>query len=176
MNDMTHQFQQLDLEKVPESMEGKMTRMEIDNAYLSQQNRHLERELSFARYTINAFKTIAQQKETTLQETQMELERAYLRIKMLGISMMRQQELLLQQQRQMNDDKPTLIMDLDSSDDQHELSDEEEDEEPPRTRPFSNIMAKLPLRQSPPTMVFDPKQQQSAPPLAGGQTTPPFCT
>ncbi|ORX63028.1 hypothetical protein DM01DRAFT_257717, partial [Hesseltinella vesiculosa] len=132
------------------------TRLEIDNAYLSQQNQHLERELSFARYTINAFKSIAQQKEASLQETQMELERAYARIKMLGVSVMRQQELLMQQQRQLQqlDDKPTLIMDLDSSDDQHELSDEEDQVDQVPSRRPSNIMSKLTLRQ-PPTMVFE---------------------
>lgn len=171
--------------------ENSMTRLELENAYLAQQNEHLQRELSFARYTISALKTITYQKETTLDETKMELERAYLRIKMLGLSMMRQQQ---QQagpkdgERRMvatsmvdEEEKPMLIMDTDSSDDQQEeLSDEEDPlavqhqqfapppPPPPGRRPLSSIMTKLPLRQHP-TMVFENQhhqQQLSSPPTS----------
>ncbi|CAO3645875.1 unnamed protein product [Cunninghamella blakesleeana] len=155
------------------SPESKATRLEIDNAYLTQQNEHLQRELSFARYTINALKTITQQKDQSLEETRYELEKAYLRIKMLGMSMMRQQKDLMYQQQYheqdqqqqpaglgtaafIEEEKPMLIMDNDSSDDQQELSDEEEIAETPR-RPLSSIMTKLPLRQQP-NMVFDNHQ------------------
>ncbi|CAO3597646.1 unnamed protein product [Absidia cylindrospora] len=179
--------------------ENKMTRLEIDNAYLTQQNEHLQRELSFARYTINALKTITNQKDITLQDTKLELERAYLRVKMLGISMMRQQQDLIYQQQQqeqeqqqqhyyhqhqqqagphagtltavmMEEDKPMLIMDADSSDDQQELSDEEEIVEVESTRrPQSSIMTKLPLRQHP-TMVFEHHQNQQQ--LSSPPTSP----
>lgn len=162
------------------SLENKVTRLEIDNAYLTQQNDHLQRELSFARYTINALKTITHQKEATIDETKQELEKAYLRIKMLGISMMRQQQLdqqYYQQQQQhqapgpvAEEEKPMLIMDADSSDDQQELSDEDEainpqhpQPPPPSRRPLSSIMTKLPLRQHP-TMVFETQNQQLASP------------
>ncbi|CAO3623632.1 unnamed protein product [Cunninghamella echinulata] len=163
---MTTQLGGLQLQDNSLSSESKATRLEIENAYLAQQNEHLQRELSFARYTINALKTITQQKDTSLQETRFELEKAYLRIKMLGMSMMRQQQdIIYQQQHQhheqqqsaglgiVEEDKPMLIMDTDSSDDQQELSDEEEVIETPR-RPLSSIMTKLPLRQQP-NMVFD---------------------
>ncbi|CAO3600728.1 unnamed protein product [Absidia cylindrospora] len=164
-----------------------VTRLELENAYLAQQNEHLQRELSFARYTISALKTITYQKETTLDETKVELERAYLRIKMLGLSMMRQQ----QQRAGPNEnggglvattvvdeeEKPMLIMDTDSSDDQQELSDEEDPlavqqqpmppTPPPGRRPLSSIMTKLPLRQHP-TMIFENQHQQqlSSPPTS----------
>lgn len=171
---------------------NKLTRLEIDNAFLTQQNDHLQRELSFARYTISALKGITNQKDTALQDTKLELERAYLRIKMLGVSMMRQQQDLIYQQQLYqqyqqyqqyehnqvsldhttgvalsDEDKPMLIMDADSSDDQQELSDEEETANM-SSRPLSSIMTKLPLRQHP-TMAFDSphhqqQHQQSSPP------------
>ncbi|KAI8339354.1 hypothetical protein BC941DRAFT_420256 [Chlamydoabsidia padenii] len=83
--------------------ENKLTRLEIDNAYLTQQNDHLQRELSFARYTISALKGITNQKDIALQDTKVELEKAYLRIKMLGMSMMRQQQDLIYQKQQQQD-------------------------------------------------------------------------
>ncbi|KAI8098724.1 uncharacterized protein BX664DRAFT_381400 [Halteromyces radiatus] len=174
---MTSQFSRLHLQETGLTPEKKLTRLEIDNAYLTQQNEHLQRELSFARYTINALKTITQQKDTTLQDTRMELERAYLRIKMLGISMMRQQQDLIyhqqqQQQQQagpgdtmIEEEKPMLIMDADSSDDQQELSDEEETTQ---RRPLSSIMTKLPLRQHP-AMVYENQSHQS---LSSPPTSP----
>ncbi|KAI8332225.1 hypothetical protein BC941DRAFT_474316 [Chlamydoabsidia padenii] len=165
------------------TLENKLTRLEIDNAYLTQQNDHLQRELSFARYTINALKTITHQKEVTIDETKLELEKAYLRIKMLGISMMRQQQQQQQQQQHyyhqqagpttVDEDKPMLIMDADSSDDQQELSDEDEttsqasQTQPVTRRPLSSILTKLPLRQHP-TMVYENQHQ----PLVSPPTSP----
>lgn len=117
--------------------------LEIDNAYLLQQNEHLNKELSFARYTINALKNITQQKDSTLQDARQELERALSHIHMLNLT-------LKAQQREMDrfvlsGMGPTLIQDSELSDDQ-ELSEEDEYE---FKKPTINvdIMSKLPLRQ-----------------------------
>ncbi|KAI9250044.1 hypothetical protein BY458DRAFT_445004 [Sporodiniella umbellata] len=97
--------------------------LEVDNAYLKQQNELLSKELSFSRYTIHALKQISLQKEGSLADTRQELERAYLHIHWLKERL----------------PKPTLIQDNDLSDD---LSEEDELLE---KRPV-DIMAKLPLR------------------------------
>ncbi|KAG0165521.1 hypothetical protein DFQ28_008626 [Apophysomyces sp. BC1034] len=114
------------------STERCISRLEIDNAYLSEQNAHLQNELSFARYTIHALKTITSQKDMALQVTRQELERACFRIRMLSMAL-----------EQREDDGPTLIADTESSSDDL-LSDEE------LGGPSGNIMTKLPLRCSSP--------------------------
>ncbi|KAF7728113.1 hypothetical protein EC973_006628 [Apophysomyces ossiformis] len=78
--------------------EGRSHRLEIDNAFLTQQNAHLNKELSFTRYTINALKNIATQKENALQDTRRELDRAYFRIRMLEMALLRQQQQQQQEQ------------------------------------------------------------------------------
>ncbi|KAG1458545.1 hypothetical protein G6F56_006376 [Rhizopus delemar] len=104
------------------------SQLEIDNAYLKQQNELLNKELSFTRYTIQALKTISLQKETSLSETRQELERALHHIQLL-----KKRNSLL---------NPTLIQDNDLSDD---LSEEEVAVDILEKRPI-DIMAKLPLR------------------------------
>ncbi|CEG67945.1 hypothetical protein CU097_010882 [Rhizopus azygosporus] len=117
--------------------------LEIDNAYLKQQNELLNKELSFARYTINALKGITLQKENTLNETRQELERALQHIQLLSYSLKQYQNrnsLLV---------NPTLIQDNDLSDD---LS--EEDDILDQQKRSLNIMSKLPLRHKQQQQVF----------------------
>ncbi|KAI7871694.1 hypothetical protein BDF14DRAFT_1923430 [Spinellus fusiger] len=112
--------------------------LEINYDYLVQQNALLLKELAFSRYTIKALKDINVQKNDVLLETRQELDKAYLHIKLLGMTLMRHQQ---QQHSTLLADplKPLLISDVDSSDDQ-ELSEEEE------SHANSSIMKKLPLR------------------------------
>ncbi|KAI9481063.1 MAG: hypothetical protein EXX96DRAFT_565239 [Benjaminiella poitrasii] len=128
------------------------SRLEIDNAYLQQQNEHLNKELSFTRYTINALKGIANQREAALNETRLELENALKHIQFLTYT--------LRQQRYSNGSLSGigLVNDTDLSDDQ-ELSEEDELEEQQQQqkqqqqqqqrRPSLDIMSKLPIRQPP---------------------------
>ncbi|KAG0740001.1 hypothetical protein G6F57_011598 [Rhizopus arrhizus] len=126
--------QQQNIIKVDENKPTRSwTQLEIDNAYLKQQNELLNKELSFTRYTINALKGIALQKENTLNETRQELERALQHIQLLSYT-------LKQQNRTSYASNPTLIQDNDLSDD---LSEEEELTTEKRS---VNIMSKLPLR------------------------------
>ncbi|KAI8880148.1 hypothetical protein K501DRAFT_287045, partial [Backusella circina FSU 941] len=97
--------------------------LEIDNAYLLQQNEHLNKELSFARYTINALKNITQQKDTTLQNARQELERALSHIHMLNLTLKAQQREM--DRYVLSGMGPALIQDSELSDDQ-ELSEEDE--------------------------------------------------
>ncbi|KAL0082811.1 hypothetical protein J3Q64DRAFT_1148239 [Phycomyces blakesleeanus] len=141
--------------------------LEIDHAYLAEQNAHLHKELAFSRYTINALKNINVQKDDALLETRQELDRAYMHIKLLGMTIMRYQQQQQQQQQQqgqglltdpsgteqlLNQEtaRPLLISDADSSDDQ-ELSDEEECSN--NTSGPTDIMSKLPLRR--PVSVYE---------------------
>jgi hypothetical protein len=61
----------------------KLNRLELDNKFLSQQNTHLGKELSFNRYTIVAMRNIVSQKESSLQAASQELDKAHFRIRML---------------------------------------------------------------------------------------------
>ncbi|KAL7322503.1 hypothetical protein PS15p_211498 [Mucor circinelloides] len=131
------------------------SQLEIDNAYLQQQNSHLNKELSFARYTINALKGITNQRDAALNETRQELEKAMQHIQLLTYTLRQQQRYSLS--------GIGLVNDTDLSDDQ-ELSEEDEFEENQRQslhhqqqaqqqsqrRPL-DIMSKLPLRQPPMT-------------------------
>ena len=129
------------------------SQLEIDNAYLQQQNAHLNKELSFARYTINALKGITNQRDMAINETRQELEKALQHIQLLTYTLRQQQRYSLS--------GIGLVNDTDLSDDQ-ELSEEDEFEENQRQpqqqqaqqqsqrRPL-DIMSKLPLRQPPMT-------------------------
>ncbi|OBZ85407.1 hypothetical protein A0J61_06544 [Choanephora cucurbitarum] len=138
------------------------SQLEIDNAYLRQQNQHLNKELSFARYTINALKGITNQRDAALEETRQELENALQHIQLLTYTLRQQQRYSLS--------GIGLVQDTDLSDDQ-ELSEEDEYEEQQkqqqqqqqqqlqqqqhqRRRPTVDIMSKLPLRQ-PSTVMTD---------------------
>lgn len=112
------------------------SQLEIQNAYLVQQNEHLAKELSFTRYTINALKSMTTQRDNVLLETRLELERALQHIQLLSSTIRQQQRYSL------SGIGPQLMQD-DLSDDQ-ELS--EEDELYEETRPTLDIMSKLPLR------------------------------
>ncbi|KAI8327011.1 hypothetical protein EDC96DRAFT_560968 [Choanephora cucurbitarum] len=96
------------------------SQLEIDNAYLRQQNQHLNKELSFARYTINALKGITNQRDAALEETRQELENALQHIQLLTYTLRQQQRYSLS--------GIGLVQDTDLSDDQ-ELSEEDEYEE-----------------------------------------------
>jgi hypothetical protein len=115
-------------------------KLEIDNAYLLQQNEHLNKELSFARYTINALKGIANQRDTALNDTRLELEKALQHIQLLSYT-------LKQQQHRYSLSGIGLVQDTDLSDD---LSEEDDFEQQQPRRPL-DIMSKLPLRQPPMT-------------------------
>lgn len=82
-----------------EHQQHRLNRLELEHAYLAEQNTHLTKELSFARCTISALRNITTQKEESLQATRQELDRAYFRIKMLGMTLMRQEQQLQQQQQ-----------------------------------------------------------------------------
>lgn len=82
-----------------EQQQHRLNRLELEHAYLAEQNTHLTKELSFARCTISALRNITTQKEESLQATRQELDRAYFRIKMLGMTLMRQEQQLQQQQQ-----------------------------------------------------------------------------
>ncbi|GAB5591950.1 hypothetical protein Unana1_06850 [Umbelopsis nana] len=69
----------------------KLNRLELDNKFLSQQNSHLGKELSFNRYTIIAMRNIVSQKESTLQAASQELDKAHFRIRMLESMLMGRQ-------------------------------------------------------------------------------------
>ncbi|KAI8385631.1 hypothetical protein BD560DRAFT_383923 [Blakeslea trispora] len=128
------------------------SQLEIDNDYLRQQNQHLNKELSFARYTINALKGITNQRDAALEETRQELEKALQHIQLLTYT--------LRQQQRHSLSGIGLVQDTDLSDDQ-ELSEEDDYEEQQkqqqqqhqpqqqqqRRRPTVDIMSKLPLRQ-----------------------------
>jgi len=61
----------------------RLNRLELDNKFLCQQNTHLGKELSFNRYTVMAMRNMVSQKESSLQATSLELDKAHLRIRML---------------------------------------------------------------------------------------------
>lgn len=61
----------------------KVNRLELDNKYLSQQNTHLGKEMSFSRYTVIAMRNMVSQKESSLQAASQELDKAHFRIRML---------------------------------------------------------------------------------------------
>ncbi|KAI7877789.1 hypothetical protein K492DRAFT_238916 [Lichtheimia hyalospora FSU 10163] len=82
-----------------EDQQHRLNRLELEHAYLAEQNTHLTKELSFARCTISALRNITTQKEENLQATRQELDRAYFRIKMLGMTLMRQEQQMQQQQQ-----------------------------------------------------------------------------
>jgi hypothetical protein len=69
----------------------KLNRLELDNKFLSQQNTHLGKELSFNRYTIVAMRNIVSQKESSLQAASQELDKAHFRIRMLETMLMGRQ-------------------------------------------------------------------------------------
>ncbi|KAG2187927.1 hypothetical protein INT44_000677 [Umbelopsis vinacea] len=69
-------------------MRHKLNRLELDNKFLSQQNTHLGKELSFNRYTIVAMRNIVSQKESSLQAASQELDKAHFRIRMLETLLM----------------------------------------------------------------------------------------
>ncbi|KAG2200555.1 hypothetical protein INT47_012341 [Mucor saturninus] len=115
------------------------SQLEIQNAYLIQQNEHLTKELSFTRYTIQALKSMTTQRDTVLTETRLELERALHHIQLLSSTLQRQQ----QQQNGLSGIGPQLMQD-DLSDDQELSEDEMMYEDNPR--PSLDIMSKLPLR------------------------------
>ena len=79
-------------------MHLRLNRLELEHAYLAEQNAHLVKELSFARCTINALRNITHQKETNLDAARQELERAYFRIRMLSMTLARQEQRLKEQQ------------------------------------------------------------------------------
>lgn len=79
-------------------MHLRLNRLELEHAYLAEQNAHLVKELSFARCTINALRNITHQKETHLDAARQELERAYFRIRMLSMTLARQEQRLREQQ------------------------------------------------------------------------------
>lgn len=117
-----------------------MCQLEIDNAYLKQQNEHLAKELTFTRYTINALKNMTNQRDIALNETRQELERALQHIQLLSYTLKQQQR------NSLSGIGPQLIHDESSE----ELSEEDETyEEQQRGRSTMNIMSKLPLRQQP---------------------------
>ncbi|KAJ2960446.1 hypothetical protein NQZ79_g4238 [Umbelopsis isabellina] len=66
----------------------KVNRLELDNKYLSQQNTHLGKEMSFSRYTIIAMRNMVSQKESSLQAASQELDKAHFRIRMLESMLM----------------------------------------------------------------------------------------
>ncbi|CAO3647579.1 unnamed protein product [Mucor hiemalis] len=115
--------------------------LEIDNAYLKQQNEHLAKELTFTRYTINALKNMTSQRDVALNETRQELERALQHIELLSYTIKQQQR------HSLSGIGPQLIHDESSE----ELSEEDEiyEEQQQRGRSTMNIMSKLPLRQQP---------------------------
>ncbi|KAJ8661396.1 hypothetical protein O0I10_002662 [Lichtheimia ornata] len=86
-------------EEEQQQQQHRLNRLELEHAYLAEQNTHLTKELSFARCTISALRNITTQKEESLQATRQELDRAYFRIKMLGMTLMRQEQQLQQQQQ-----------------------------------------------------------------------------
>lgn len=101
----------------------------------------MNKELSFARYTINALKNITTQKDTALNETKLELEKALQHIQLLTFT-------LNQQRRYSN---MGLSVDNELSDDMSEEDDLLlEDQQQQQQRRSINIMSKLPIRQ--PTM------------------------
>ncbi|KAG2173828.1 hypothetical protein INT43_005248 [Umbelopsis isabellina] len=66
----------------------KVNRLELDNKYLSQQNTHLGKEMSFSRYTVIAMRNMVSQKESSLQAASQELDKAHFRIRMLESMLM----------------------------------------------------------------------------------------
>lgn len=82
-------------------MHLRLNRLELEHAYLAEQNAHLVKELSFARCTINALRNITHQKETNLDAARQELDRAYFRIRMLSMTLARQEQRLREQQAAM---------------------------------------------------------------------------
>ncbi|KAI8142271.1 hypothetical protein BJV82DRAFT_151720 [Fennellomyces sp. T-0311] len=80
------------------TLQHRLNRLELEHAYLAEQNAHLIKELSFARYTIHALKNITTQKDTALQASRQELDRAYFRIRMLGMTLLRQEQQLKEQE------------------------------------------------------------------------------
>ncbi|ORZ00296.1 hypothetical protein BCR43DRAFT_484969 [Syncephalastrum racemosum] len=131
-----------------QTLRHKVNRLELDNDFLTEQNGQLEKEFTLSQHTVRALKSIALQKDSALQEARQELERAYFRIRMLEMTLIRQQQQqqqqLLHQQQQHQQQllsrrmQPTLVTDADSSDSQ-EFSEDEGD---------IDIVAKLPLRRS----------------------------
>lgn len=101
--------------------------LEIDNAFLLQQNEQLNKELSFARYTINALKGITTQKEDALNETRQELEKAIQHIQLLTMTLKRSKHNSVDLDNELSDD----------------LSEEDDLIEQRRS---VDIMSKLPLR------------------------------
>ncbi|KAH8547929.1 hypothetical protein BGW37DRAFT_523794 [Umbelopsis sp. PMI_123] len=70
----------------------RLNRLELDNKFLSQQNTHLGKELSFNRYTIVAMRNMVSQKESSLQAASQELDKAHFRIRMLESMLMGRQQ------------------------------------------------------------------------------------
>ncbi|KAI8968304.1 hypothetical protein BDF20DRAFT_805409, partial [Mycotypha africana] len=66
--------------------------LEVENNYLQQQNDHLNKELNFSRYTINALKGITTQKEVQINEARQELEKALDHIQLLNFTLKKQQQ------------------------------------------------------------------------------------
>ena len=80
------------------ALQHRLNRLELEHAYLAEQNAHLIKELSFSRYTIHALKNITAQKDSALQASRQELDRAYFRIRMLGMTLLRQEQQLKEQE------------------------------------------------------------------------------
>ncbi|KAL9548660.1 hypothetical protein MBANPS3_005580 [Mucor bainieri] len=151
-----NEFDKLNMNDIDTNTAKSCSQLEIDNAYLQQQNSHLNKELSFARYTINALKGITNQRDAALNETRQELEKAMQHIQLLTYTLRQQQRYSLS--------GIGLVNDTDLSDDQ-ELSEEDEFEENQRQQSLHHqqqtqqqsqrrpldIMSKLPLRQPPMT-------------------------
>ncbi|KAI8875941.1 hypothetical protein K501DRAFT_58692 [Backusella circina FSU 941] len=83
--------------QIKESSKAITPSHEVHYAFLTQQNKHLQKELSFTKYTINALKSITAQKESALQNTKKKLEQAHFRIRILEMTLARQQDHFIQQ-------------------------------------------------------------------------------
>jgi hypothetical protein len=71
---------------------------ELHYNFLTQQNKHLQKELSFTKYTIKALKSITAQKDCALQNTKKKLEQAHFRIRILEMALARQHSHFIQQE------------------------------------------------------------------------------
>lgn len=103
-------------------LQYRLNRLELERAYLAEQNAHLSKELALARYTIHALKTITTQKETALQATRQELDRAYFRIRMLGMTLLRQERQYMQQREWYLPDEEEEEGELSGTSDPHHLA------------------------------------------------------
>ncbi|CAM0136439.1 unnamed protein product [Umbelopsis sp. WA50703] len=136
----------------------KVNRLELDNKFLSQQNTHLGKEMSFSRYTIIAMRNMVSQKESSLQAASQELDKAHFRIRMLESMLMgkhydtssagmdqsqRSRAIMALKNHRSNYEEP--------EDDEDGLyyDDDEDEEEPPVAAPRmerGSIKALLPIR------------------------------